>query len=220
MGLEQYTRRNSCRVLGIPLQTNEKPASILKKIIDECGRMKLNLKPWEFDRAHRIGKQYRYNGRLCQAVIVKFVSWDARNVVYEARGKSKFNWNPDLTAERMHTLKFAREQTEEMKFIDFVFADRNCTLMLKTSDGRFFSFSNEIEFMTLACRIEAGFEDEQRYDRKYSDHLMSFNPEEIAENAEHEEINEEAHTDTDSEDHSDAPENPGQATTSFRKPPQ
>ena len=153
---------------------------LLKKVIQECTRLKLGLQPWEFDRAHRIGREYFVLGRPRQAVIIKFVSWRARNAVYEARRDSHYKWYADLTAERHDTLMFAKDQANSMDFIDFVFSDRNCILMLKTKSGQFYSFSNKVEFMTLCCKLEAGFDEEERYDRKYEDYLRSETDDELS----------------------------------------
>ena len=79
-----------------------------------------------------------------------------------------------------------------MEFIDFVFIDRNCKVMLKTKDEKFLGFSSKIEFMTLATLIEAGLDQEERYENKYADYLMEVTPndadvDEVDENDEGEE---------------------------------
>ena len=169
----QYSRRNSLRVKGIPLSQMESPASLLKRIQGECRKLKLGLQDLEFERAHRIGKQYILNGRWHQAVLVKMISWGARNTIFEARGKSQYKWSADLTNERSSLLTFARNEAEEMNPIDFVFVDRNCQLMVKTTSGKFFSFSSKIEFMTLVSWVEAHDDVEERYDNKYEEYLES-----------------------------------------------
>ena len=167
----QYSRRNNLRVKGVPLLQNESPVSLLKIIQGECRKLKLGLQDLEFERAHRIGKKYIVDGRWYQAVIVKMISWGARNKMYEARGKSQYKWSADLTNERSSLLNFARNEATDP--IDFVFVDRNCQLMVRSTSGKFYSFSSEIEFMTLVTWIENHSDVEERYELKYCEYLES-----------------------------------------------
>ena len=52
--LEQYSRRNSLRISGLPEQDGE---NVLKKVVDLCNnKLKLPVKISDFDRVHRVGK--------------------------------------------------------------------------------------------------------------------------------------------------------------------
>ena len=133
--------------------------------------MKLGLERVEFDRAHRIGPKYIKDGRDHQQVIVKLISWDARNTIYEARKDSFFKFSADLTNERSNLLKLATEHAKDFDCIDFVFVDRNCRLMVRSKEGKFYSFSHVLEFISLANWIEAGNDDEERHDKRYVDYL-------------------------------------------------
>ena len=163
--LKQYTRRQNIRVSGIRVEQNESPVHLMSIIQKKCREMGLKLQVSDFDRAHRIGKRSYKNNVLTQQIIVRMTSWKARNSIYEARKKSNLKWFADLTKERDATLNFARDQAKSMRFIDFVFCDRNCTLMVRSTAGKFYAFSNNIEFMSLASLIESGFDQEERYEK-------------------------------------------------------
>ena len=107
------------------------------------------------DRAHRIGKIHEDDeGKQRQQIIVRFTTWRHRTAVYQARkndNNKKYAIRLDLTKERLNLLKDAREilSGKDSPGIDFVFADVNCRIMAKLSDGSLKGFCNISEFETL-----------------------------------------------------------------------
>ena len=79
-------------------------------------------------------------------MIVKFVSWKYRTAVYRARKKSEDKAiQLDLTARRAKLLAFAKEWVKDLEDVDFVYADVNCRIGMKTMNGEFFFFNSPDE---------------------------------------------------------------------------
>ena len=70
--------------------------------------------------------------------MVKFLTWQKRNIVYRFRNavKEKFGYSLrlDLTKKNLDLLKRARELIEDRPEVDFVFTDINCRLVLKMAN--------------------------------------------------------------------------------------
>ena len=156
---DQYSRRQNLLIDGIPLRKHEKPEDIRRQVMNEIRNLDLDIDEIELDRAHRAEEPYEDNkGRWCQPVIARFVSWDPRNEVYQARKDSKFKFRAHLTPRRELILNYACEQIAKHSFIsekiDFAFADKNCSLQVRAKDGRFLGFSSELEFDGLAAYLD------------------------------------------------------------------
>jgi exosome complex exonuclease DIS3/RRP44 len=78
---EQYNRRNSLRISGLPERDNENLMSRFLRMDRE--RLHLDLCETDIDRIHRVGK-YIQNGHPRQ-VLIKFMSYRIRNMVFRAR---------------------------------------------------------------------------------------------------------------------------------------
>ena len=77
--LEQYSRRNSLRISGLPEQDGE---NVLKKVVDLCNnKLKLPVKISDFDRVHRVGK----SGSPARPILVKFATYGVRASVFKAK---------------------------------------------------------------------------------------------------------------------------------------
>ena len=84
---EQYSRRACLRIHADFGKENAKEClSKVKEVFKEIG---VHVPDNGVDRAHRIGKKAVQNGKLSQAMIVKFVSWQLRTAVYKSRKKSR-----------------------------------------------------------------------------------------------------------------------------------
>ena len=80
-------------------------------------------------------------------MIVKFLSWKHRSSVYRNRKESDDKRiSLDLKTKRANLLGFAKEKAKDYQQIEFVFADINCRIGLKTVEGNFLFFNNEYEF--------------------------------------------------------------------------
>ena len=89
--LEQYTRRNSIRVHGIPEESDkENCEDIVLNFFKE--QMNMDIPLADIDRTHRVGKVTpekritRQSGKtLPRAIIVKFVSYRTRRLVFSKK---------------------------------------------------------------------------------------------------------------------------------------
>ena len=157
--MEQYSRKTNLRVEGIPVVAGDSPLEIMEMIKDECGELDLEVCGDNFDRCHRIGPRYTINGVTHQSVILKLALWRTRDTLYRNRKKFSFKLFPDLTSRRSELLRFCREEIASNIGkvplpIDYVFADLNCRLKVKSFDGRFLSFNSRSEFYSTILKIE------------------------------------------------------------------
>ena len=121
--LEQYGRRNILRVSGIPENDNEDTDGIVLKVAYEMG---VPISPGEIDRSHRVGKIRTGPVKKHRDIIVKFVTYNARNRLFKERKflretdnedlKSIF-LNEDLTKRRSKILFEARKLRRSNKLI-------------------------------------------------------------------------------------------------------
>ncbi|KAI4469370.1 l1 transposable element-related [Holotrichia oblita] len=103
--LEQYTRRNSIRLFGVPEQENEDTLKLVKEILTE--KMELPEICFLIDRCHRLksknaSKNIATNARP-NAIIIKFMSYNAKMSVNQQKKALKgTGWviTDDLTSNR------------------------------------------------------------------------------------------------------------------------
>ena len=69
---EQYSRRNSLRISGIPETVNEDTDQVVLHVAETVG---VNILPSEIDRSHRLGKP---GNRQTRDILVKFTTYRAR----------------------------------------------------------------------------------------------------------------------------------------------
>ena len=148
---EQYSQRLNLIVDGVKIRGNETPDDIKAKVFKEIDHLGVEIDDIEIDRAHRIERPFKdQHGRLQQPVIVRFISWGARNLLYQARKRSSLRMRPHLTRRRERTLQDARDKIDSYdhvrEAVSYVFVDRNCTLQAKSTDGKLYGFSTETEF--------------------------------------------------------------------------
>jgi hypothetical protein len=82
---EQYSRRNCLRVSGIPETEKEDTDGIILKMVNDLGA---NLSIDEIDRTHRLGPRKQV-GSKPRDIIIKFVSYRARQKLYNVRTSAK-----------------------------------------------------------------------------------------------------------------------------------
>ena len=111
--VEQYNRRNTLRIGGVPEEPSENTDAKVVKIASaaDC-TIQLN----EIDRSHRVGKAKKDRPK---DIIVKFVSYNARVRLYEARmrlketdGYNSVTINEHLTRKRKQLLVRARKMVK------------------------------------------------------------------------------------------------------------
>ena len=150
---EQYSRRYSLRIFGIPLspQGHESVEICKEKVQKVFDEMKVEIPKEVIDRVHRIGRRGQdQNGTPQQATIVKFKSWNDRLSVYRARKKLKDkSIMVDLTPRRADLLKLVRDIAKLKPNIPFAFADINCRIGVRTVDDSFQFFNSRAELLAL-----------------------------------------------------------------------
>ena len=157
---ESYHRRQSLRIIGIPLNKNgvkEIESECLNKVKAEVVKLGVNLSKCEFDRAHRIGaiKKDRAGNVLPNPMIVRFSSWRVRTEVYRNRiKKGNVRFYIDLTKRRFLLKQQAMEKTQDNPLVSFVFADINNNLCIKMNSGELKFFNSEYELDTILQNLE------------------------------------------------------------------
>ena len=163
--LEQYTRRNSVRISGVPEDVNgENADGIVLKIAEE---LDVPMSPDDIDRSHRVGKVDNRSrtvpgaGTRHRDIIVKFATYNAKQRLYmkpkdlrDFEERPNVFINADLTKTRSKHLFDGRSLVRVNK--------------LKTaysSDGKFFIRNNEDKRLLVKSDsdiLEHGDPDEAR----------------------------------------------------------
>ena len=90
--IEQYSRRNSLRVSGIPEKLNESTDELVKKLAED--KLNVRIADQDIDRSHRVGKIINVTGdentkTRHRQILIKFTNYDARNKIILSRSKLK-----------------------------------------------------------------------------------------------------------------------------------
>ena len=110
--LEQYTRRSSLRIHGIPEESSENVEHKLINIFRD--KLNINIPSECIDRCHRVGPIQvgsETTKKSVRPVIIKFTSYKFRESVYRSKSKLKGTRlvvSEDLTASKYALLKLAR----------------------------------------------------------------------------------------------------------------
>ncbi|XP_072022198.1 uncharacterized protein [Amphiura filiformis] len=105
--IQQYSRRNSLRVTGIPEHLKECTDTIVKDLAKE--KLGITINDSDVDRSHRVGKmnESEDGSKKHRAILVKFTSYRPRNKVIKARSKLKgsgITIHEDLTKQNQSLL--------------------------------------------------------------------------------------------------------------------
>ena len=130
--LLQYTRRNALRISNpnwvepqppMPGQSPEDTEDTDALVLGLAATLGVPLQPWEIGRSHRVGKP-RLDGTP-RPVLVKFISYNVRHRVYEARkllkdkpSLKKVYFNEDLTRENGKLAYEARQMKKRGQLAD------------------------------------------------------------------------------------------------------
>ena len=144
---EQYSRRTSVRITGIPPVKGETSEDCLGKVQKVFDELVTGVATDAVDQAHRVGKIKKgSNGKPDKQAMVKFISWRDRTKVYRARPTSNsdksYRIQLDLTKRRLGVLSEACQKFDSHDNVQFIFADVNCNLVAKLKDESFFHFDN------------------------------------------------------------------------------
>uniref|UniRef100_A0A8D9ARK6 Uncharacterized protein n=1 Tax=Cacopsylla melanoneura TaxID=428564 RepID=A0A8D9ARK6_9HEMI len=97
--LEQYGRRNSVRIFGLPEEPNENAVNTVMKVVKD--KLGIQIIKSNIDACHRVGKG---TGQKPRAIICKFTSRLIRDDVFFSKKKlagSNVSIKEDLTRDRM-----------------------------------------------------------------------------------------------------------------------
>ena len=154
----QYSKRSCLRVFGVPLPNNDNETEsdyrdIARKMFSEIN---ISIPEDGIDRIHRVGRKYkRADGIKEQAIIMKFSCWKLRTEVYKERKKLKsLKIRLDLTPRRASLLSKAVSVIKDNPKVEFAFANINCRLAIRLSDGNVRYFNSEEDLMARIPSIE------------------------------------------------------------------
>ena len=146
--LEQYTRRNSLRIDGIPESGGENVYDVVLELFNEQLKTERKITRDDIDRAHRLsGKP---SDGSCRTILVKFVSYQTRQLIFKAKKKlrviqdHRVYINEDLTQIRQELLYNARKLKRMNKISDCWTYDGR--VLVRTKDGRVVSIRDEHSF--------------------------------------------------------------------------
>lgn len=142
--LEQYGRRNSVRISGVPVRQNEVTDDL---VLDIAAALDVPMDMWEIDRSHRVGKATKRN----RDILVKFVSYRSRQKLYSRRKELRDNdattgvfINEDLTQSRSKLLYNARLLTKgDTAIFKAAYSSDGKIFILDKSDTRHLIQSND-----------------------------------------------------------------------------
>ena len=171
--MEQLSRKVNLRLVGIEVCRNDSPFELMNKIKKDLEENEIELPSSEIDRCHRVGPRYIYNGKTYQDALIKFGFWRSRDTMYQNRKKNGFRVFADLTSRRAGILDQAKHDVINVPsvsdVVDFVFADVNCKLKLKSKTNRFFGFNSYVEFLNLVERLKEDSLDDEVSEMRKSD---------------------------------------------------
>ena len=104
-------------------------------IKQQAKALDLDIREYEYDRCHRIGRKFKVNGATFQDVLFKLCFWRTRDILYKNRKRFNFKIFADLTQRRTELLEFARNLVEDdevtKRAVEFLFCDQNCKLKVE-----------------------------------------------------------------------------------------
>ena len=142
---EQYSRRHSLRLHGVPRKKGETAEDCLDTVRHIISELKLDIPDAVLDRAHRIGTA---KGSHPPIIIFKFTTWRHRTLFYRSREAifSKFKWKTTLDITRENIVLMDRVRGElkarEIDTIKYVFCDVNCQPTMRTVTDTFIRFNS------------------------------------------------------------------------------
>ena len=143
----------SLRITDVPTtgpnENADKCADLALGVINKIPGVKVTK--CDIQRAHRVGK---VNSSKPRQIIVKFKAWQTRTSIYKGRRSLVDNKIfLDLTKRRFNLKKLAVERVQDNDMVDFVFSDINCSLCLRSSDGKFRYFNSDSELEKILSDI-------------------------------------------------------------------
>lgn len=103
--LEQYSRRNNLRFLGVAEEQNEDVENVIKDILNK--KLHINTDKDVIERCHRVGPKLSNDGKP-RPLIAKFISYKQKSMIYKLKSKlkgTKILIKEDLTHRRAMVVK-------------------------------------------------------------------------------------------------------------------
>ena len=143
--LEQYGRRHSLRISGIPEVDKEKTDLLICEFLHK--ELEIDIEPVEIDRSHRLGeKKQGYN----RPIAVRFINYRLREYIYTNRRylRPGLYINESLSKGRSKLFYKARQMKKQRLITDTWTRDGN--IFVKTLDG-------SIKVCTRECHLPVTF---------------------------------------------------------------
>lgn len=157
--LEQYTRRNSVRVAGIPEEIGEDATAKVLHLVNQDMNLDPPLVLSEIDRIHRVGKPKSGPGARPRSILVKLATYRSRKRIMDKRASLKQTHlshvfiNEDLTSKRATLLYKARRLKHSRVIKDAWTGDG--TILIKDNQNKIVTISNESELRALECENQS-----------------------------------------------------------------
>ena len=132
--MKQYGRGLYLRVNGIPAVSNESSDDVINLPKQSFKEAKLSVPSNFLDRAYRIWSFYndRVSPKKCKSIIVRLATLLRGTLFYRATKNLKnAKVKLDLTKSRFDLLKRVNNHVNEIRTINFCYADVNCQLRVK-----------------------------------------------------------------------------------------
>ena len=152
---EQYSRRSCLRIHGKKRKGKKSEGDAMNMLEQCCSGLDVPFNPNDIDRAHRIRLSCtdNHSEKKVKCTIVKFRSWEARQLFYKSRpryhtyGSKKpgFPVSIGLTKQRYLLMSKAKGLVKGKTNISYIYNDINCSLALKFKDNSFKYFNSEKE---------------------------------------------------------------------------
>ena len=159
--LQQYTRRNTIILDGVPSKPKETVSDVESKVKDILIKnFKVNEKSLEleYDKSHRISK-----GKD-KPIIIRFKSHAFRSNLYQRRKKGNnkdYKLRVSLTNKRLDLLNKGREKIEDHPDIDFIYANINGDITIRMKEELDSRYTFRINSLNDIDQILNKLEDER-----------------------------------------------------------
>ena len=138
--LDQYGWRLCLRILDVDGDDSKTSDGVFDECKELFNNLGFDIPDVYIDRTHRIGKK---TPGWVRPIIARFTTWRHRTMVYR-------KWNDcvncritlDLMKTGMDILKETFDLARQIDHISYAFADINCSLYVKLSNGSFKLFSS------------------------------------------------------------------------------
>ena len=171
--LQQYTRRYSVSIAGIPKQRGEKTADLRKSVEDIINAAQSTTTPLDIDKLHRNGPVYGQRGAN-QDTIVRFKSHSAKEAFYRARKSlpeemQHVKIRPSLSEAQKNLLTDAKDYLKMNSFEgygnnppDFVFANIHGNIQVKMKKQSKYGLFIDIKSVAHLAQVIARANDSEQ----------------------------------------------------------